>query len=103
MLETTTTAATSVSLPTPGKSGRTLILILGSLTALVPLAVDMYLPALPEIARNLGVEMGTVQLTLSVFMIGTAVGQAFYGPLADRWGRRTPLLLGLAVFVAAAA
>jgi DHA1 family bicyclomycin/chloramphenicol resistance-like MFS transporter len=78
-------------------------LILGVLTALGPLAIDMYLPALPEIARELKVDVGTVQLTLSVFMIGTAVGQAFYGPIADRWGRRGPLLVGLTVFSLAAA
>lgn len=84
-------------------AGRGLILILGVLTALGPLAIDMYLPALPNIARELGVDVGVVQLTLSVFMIGTAVGQAFYGPIADRWGRRGPMLAGLAVFTVAAA
>lgn len=83
--------------------GRGLVLTLGVLTALAPLAIDMYLPALPVIARELGEDVGTVQLTLSVFMIGMAVGQAFYGPVADRWGRRGPLLAGLAVFVVAAA
>ena len=90
--------------PSPSaKAGRSLVLILGVLTAIVPLAIDMYLPALPEIARNLGVEIGRVQLTLSVFMIGVAVGQAFYGPIADRWGRRAPLLVGMTVFSIAAA
>ena len=78
------------------------VLILGVLTALAPLAIDMYLPALPQIARELGVEIGPVQLTLSVFMIGSAVGQAFYGPIADRWGRRGPLLVGMVVFSIAA-
>jgi DHA1 family bicyclomycin/chloramphenicol resistance-like MFS transporter len=82
--------------------GRSLVLILGVLTAIGPLAIDMYLPALPEIARNLGIEVGVVQLTLSVFMIGMSVGQAFYGPIADRWGRRGPLLIGLGVFSLAA-
>jgi DHA1 family bicyclomycin/chloramphenicol resistance-like MFS transporter len=72
------------------------------LTAIAPLAIDMYLPALPEIARNLGIEVGAVQFTLSIFMIGMAVGQAFYGPIADRWGRRGPLLVGMAVFSLAA-
>src|SRR5687768_1569397 len=94
----------STELPSPSaQAGRRLVLILGVLTAIVPLAIDMYLPALPEIARDLGVEMGGVQLTLSIFMIGTAVGQAFYGPIADRWGRRAPLLVGMAVFSIAAA
>ncbi len=78
------------------------MLILGALTALGPLAIDMYLPALPQIARELGVEIGGVQLTLSFFMGGMAVGQALYGPIADRWGRRIPLLVGMGVFVVAA-
>jgi MFS transporter, DHA1 family, multidrug resistance protein len=77
------------------------MIVLGALTALGPLAIDMYLPALPWIARELSVGLGTVQLTLSVFMIGCAVGQALYGPMADRWGRRGPLLVGMAIFVGA--
>ena len=93
-----------VESPSPSvRAGRGLVLILGVLTAIAPLAIDMYLPALPEIARNLGIEVGAVQLTLSVFMIGMAVGQAFYGPIADRWGRRGPLLVGMVVFSLAAA
>jgi MFS transporter, DHA1 family, multidrug resistance protein len=83
-------------------SMRVLILVLGALTALGPLAIDMYLPALPWIARDLGVDLGVVQLTLSVFMIGIAAGQAFYGPVVDRFGRRGPLLIGMGVFVVAA-
>lgn len=88
--------------PHAAQQGRALVLILGALTAIAPLAIDMYLPALPEIARNLGIEAGAVQLTLSIFMIGMAVGQAVYGPIADRWGRRGPLLVGLGVFSLAA-
>lgn len=80
-----------------------LVLMLGALSAFAPLSIDMYLPAFPQIAADFGVELGQVQLTLSVFLIGMAVGQAFYGPLADRWGRRTPLLFGLTLFVAATA
>jgi DHA1 family bicyclomycin/chloramphenicol resistance-like MFS transporter len=79
-----------------------LVLILGALTALGPLAIDMYLPALPQIAKDLAVDTGTVQLTLSVFMIGVSIGQAFYGPLVDRWGRRGPLLVGMVAFSVAA-
>lgn len=77
--------------------------MLGALSAFSPLSIDMYLPAFPRIAADFGVELGQVQLTLSVFLIGMAVGQTFYGPLADRWGRRAPLLFGLALFVVAAA
>ena len=78
--------ASSSAAEQPGSpaGGRGLVLILGVLTALGPLAVDMYLPALPEIARELGADGGAVQLTLSVFMVGMALGQGFYGPVADR-------------------
>lgn len=78
-----------------------LVFLLATTVALGPLAIDVYLPAFTEIAKTFGVEMGAVQLTLSVFLAGTAVGQAFYGPITDRWGRRRPLLFGLAVFVLA--
>jgi len=83
-------------------AGVKLVLILGALTALGPLAIDMYLPAFPQMAKDLGVETGTVQLTLSVFMAGVSIGQAFYGPLVDRWGRRGPLLVGMVAFSLAA-
>ncbi|HEY6838836.1 MAG TPA: MFS transporter, partial [Geobacteraceae bacterium] len=79
-----------------------LVLILGALTALSAMSIDMYLPAFPQMARDLGVPLGTVQLSISAFLFGSAAGQLFYGPLADRWGRRTPLLLGLALYVASA-
>lgn len=83
------------------KAGRELVFILGALTVIGPFAIDMYLPALPQIGHDLGADVGTVQLTLSVFLLGLAVGQAFYGPIVDRWGRRRPLLIGLGVFVVA--
>ncbi|WP_438481587.1 Bcr/CflA family multidrug efflux MFS transporter [Oleiharenicola lentus] len=86
------------SRPRPGKS---LVFILGALTVIAPFAIDMYLPALPQIGTELGVDVGKVQLTLSVFLIGMAAGQAFMGPIVDRYGRRAPLLIGLAVFVVA--
>jgi len=86
----------------PRKVGRGLIFILGALTVIGPFAIDMYLPALPEIGRELNVSEGRVQLTISVFLLGLAAGQACLGPMVDRWGRRVPLLAGLAVFVVAA-
>lgn len=89
------------SLPPRAVAGGTLVAVLGALTALGPLAIDMYLPALPWIARDVGVDLGVVQLTLSVFMIGIAAGQAFCGPIVDRFGRRGPLLVGMAVFTLA--
>jgi len=72
----------------------------GSLSALGPLSIDMYLPAFPQIAAEMGVEVGRVQLTLSFYMIGLAIGQLMYGTLADRLGRRGPLLVGVLLFCA---
>ncbi len=76
-----------------------LVLILGALTAFSSMSIDMYLPAFPQIAKTLRVPIGTVQLSISAFLFGSAAGQLFYGPLADRWGRRLPLLGGLALYV----
>jgi DHA1 family bicyclomycin/chloramphenicol resistance-like MFS transporter len=78
-----------------------IILLLGALTAIGPLAIDMYLPAFPAIATGLHTELGAVQITLSVFFAGIALGQLFYGPISDRWGRRIPLLFGLSLFTVA--
>lgn len=75
-----------------------LALILGTLAAFGPLSIDMYLPALPTIAIDFGVTTAAVQQTLSAFFIGLAVGQLFYGPISDRWGRRAPLLFGCAMY-----
>ena len=75
-----------------------LALILGALTAIGPLAIDMYLPALPTIAREFGAAASVVQSSLAAYFIGIAVGQAFYGPLSDRLGRKVVLYLGLALF-----
>ena len=77
--------------------------ILGALTAFAPFATDMYLASFPRIAASFGVEVGEVQQTLSVFFFGLAVGQLLYGPVIDRFGRRIPLLVGVAVFAVASA
>ncbi|HJV36434.1 multidrug effflux MFS transporter [Geomonas sp.] len=79
-----------------------LVLILGALTAFSSMSIDMYLPAFPQIARDLNVPLGTVQLSISAFLFGSAGGQLFYGPLADRFGRRRPLLLGLGLYILSA-
>ena len=76
------------------------VLILGALTAFSSMSIDMYLPAFPQMARDLGIPLGMVQLSISAFLYGSAAGQLFYGPLADRWGRRMPLLMGLSLYVA---
>ncbi|MCC6164351.1 MAG: multidrug effflux MFS transporter [Acidobacteria bacterium] len=78
-----------------------LIVLLGSLTAIAPMSIDMYLPAFPALQETFGTDVAAIQRTLSVFFIGLAVGQLFYGPLADRFGRRRPLLVGLALYTVA--
>ena len=82
------------------KSSRALTLLLALLTAVGPLSTDMYLPSLPAIGLALDAGVSMVQATLSVFMIGFAVGQLIYGPLSDRFGRRRVLVAGLLVYVA---
>ncbi|MER7441438.1 multidrug effflux MFS transporter [Micromonospora avicenniae] len=78
-----------------------LVLVLGSLTAIGPLTIDMYLPALPEIAADLHTTSAAVQLTLTGTLAGLAVGQLLIGPLSDAVGRRVPLLAGVALHIVA--
>lgn len=75
-------------------------IVLGLLTAMGPFAIDMYLPALPEIGRDLGAGTEAVQASLMVFFISLGVGQLVFGPLSDMFGRKLPLYIGLAVFLA---
>ncbi len=75
-----------------------LIILLASLSALVAAAIDMYLPAFPVVATSLDITEGQVQQTLTVFIIGLGIGQGLYGPFLDRFGRRPPLLIGIALF-----
>ena len=75
-----------------------LIFLSGGLLALGPLTLDMYIPALPGMASSLGTTASLVQLTVSVFLIGFALGQLIYGPLADRFGRRPAMMGGLVLF-----
>lgn len=83
-----------------GPAGR-LIVLLGMLAAFGPLAIDLYLPALPAIAHGLAAAPEQVQLSITVFLAGFALGMLFYGPVSDRFGRRPVLLVGIALFVAA--
>lgn len=80
-----------------------LILILGLLAAIGPFSIDMYLPAFPAIARSLGTNIDKVQLSLSSFFIGISLGQLVYGPLLDRYGRKTPLYFGIVIYLLASA
>lgn len=88
--------------PAPGEApGWGLLLMLGSLIAFAPLSIDMYLPGLPDIAREFGVAPGVAQYTLAAYFVGMAAGQLLYGPLADRFGRKPPLYFGLALYTVA--
>jgi DHA1 family bicyclomycin/chloramphenicol resistance-like MFS transporter len=78
---------------------RRLALILGALTAMGPLAIDMYLPALPTIGREFGADAAAMQVSLAAYFAGMAIGQAFYGPLSDAVGRKPALYFGLVVFI----
>ncbi len=79
----------------------TILLILGALSAFGPLAIDFYLPAFPALARAFATDVEHVQLSLAAYFIGLAIGQLVYGPLADRYGRRMPLLVGVVLFTLA--
>ncbi|MFI5617457.1 Bcr/CflA family efflux MFS transporter [Streptomyces sp. NPDC051567] len=85
------------------RTGLLVTFILGGLTALPPLSMDMYLPALPEVTTALNSPAATVQLTLTACLAGMALGQLVIGPMSDKWGRRRPLLAGMVVYVLATA
>lgn len=85
------------SLPTPAR----LALVLGMLIAIGPLAIDMYLPALPAMADSLGVSVERIEMSVSVYLFGTALGQLLGGPLSDRFGRKPVATGGLLLFAGA--
>jgi len=77
------------------------LVLMGVLTAIGPFSIDMYLPAFPAIASGLQVPRGDVERTLAAYLIGLAMAQVVYGPLADRYGRKAPMLAGLALYAVA--
>jgi DHA1 family bicyclomycin/chloramphenicol resistance-like MFS transporter len=77
------------------------VLVLGLLQAIGPFAIDMYLPALPQIGHSLDADVGAVQMSLTVFFLALGVGQLLYGPVSDRVGRKPPLYVGLCLFTLA--
>lgn len=91
----------SASSPTPWPLSIYAIIILALLSAVAPLATDMYLPGFPRIAEELGANAASIQLTLTSFLFGLAGGQLLIGPLSDRFGRRKPLLIGTALAIMA--
>jgi MFS transporter, DHA1 family, multidrug resistance protein len=102
-----TTTATATATATAGQSAEPVaptrpwrvVLLLGSLIALGPLSIDLYLPALPDLTEDLSASPSSVQLTLTGILAGLALGQLVIGPLTDIYGRRRPLLVGIAVNV----
>ncbi|WP_416467030.1 multidrug effflux MFS transporter [Pseudomonas sp. LFS044] len=78
-----------------------MVLILGALSAFGPLAIDFYLPAFPAMAQAFATDEKHVQTTLAAYFLGLSLGQLAYGPVADRFGRRIPLLFGVALFTLA--
>ncbi|MFF6992667.1 Bcr/CflA family efflux MFS transporter [Streptomyces sp. NPDC010273] len=83
------------------RTGALITFMLGALSAVPPLSMDMYLPALPDVTRTLHTSATSGQLTLTACLSGMALGQLIVGPMSDRWGRRKPLLIGLLVYVLA--
>lgn len=79
------------------------LLLMGALTAIGPISIDMYLPAFPEMAANLGATGSQVERTLAAYLIGMAGAQLIFGPLADRFGRKPPLYGALIVYILASA
>lgn len=78
---------------------KTLIIVLGCLNGLMPFSTDLYLPAFPAMAENLGTNAGLITLSMSTFFAGACVGQFFNGPLLDRFGRKNPMLIALGFFL----
>lgn len=94
---------TATPAPFPPRTPWGLVVLLGSLTAMGPVAIDMYLPSLPTIGQDLGASAAETQATVAAFLFGMAAGQFLYGPASDRFGRKPPILVGVAIFIAASA
>ncbi|MET7808723.1 multidrug effflux MFS transporter [Micromonospora chersina] len=92
------TAARPTVHPPAAGGGAALLVLLGTLTAIGPLSLAMYLPAFPAMTRDLGADQAGIQLSLTTCLIGLAVGQFVTGPLSDRWGRRRPVLIGVVAY-----
>ena len=94
-------AAITPGLAKAAKAPLGFIILLGALTAFGPLSIDMYLPALPSLTKSLHATGAAGQWTVAAFFIGISIGQLFYGPLSDRYGRRPPLLFGIGLYLVA--
>ncbi len=83
---------------TPGRS-RFVLCLLGALSVITPLSIDMYLPAFSQMARDFHTASAIISLSVSTYFVGLAAGQVFYGPILDRFGRKIPLVIGLVLFI----
>ena len=81
------------------KNRALLTVFLGIMSAMAPLATDMYLPSLPIMQAEFGISTSLIQMTLTMTMLGMAIGQIFAGPISDMRGRKMPLLAGMLVFM----
>ncbi|MDF2158595.1 multidrug effflux MFS transporter [Algoriphagus sp. CAU 1675] len=77
------------------------VLVLGALCTISPFSIDMYLPGFPEMAKDLETPISNIQLSLTAYLVGIAIGQLFYGPLLDKYGRKKPLYVGLGIYIVA--
>jgi DHA1 family bicyclomycin/chloramphenicol resistance-like MFS transporter len=80
-----------------------LLVVLGTLLGFASISADLYLPALPRMAEALGAEQSALELTVSGYLVGFSAGQLLWGPISDRYGRRSPVAVGLVIFVLGAA
>lgn len=91
--------ASSVSVhPAPVRQAWHVLAILSTLMGFGSISTDLYLPAMPAMARSFGAAAGTIELTVSGYLIGFSLGQLFWGPISDRHGRRVPIAIGIALF-----
>ena len=77
--------------------------LLSLLLGFASISTDLYLPALPSMGASLGASQGQLELTVSGYLLGFSLGQLFWGPVSDLYGRKAPLLMGIAIFVIGAA
>jgi MFS transporter, DHA1 family, multidrug resistance protein len=87
----------------PSNRGPWLIVLLSVLLGFASISTDFYLPALPQMGESLGASQGMLELTVSGYLLGFSLGQLFWGPVSDRFGRKVPLMIGIAVFIVGAA
>jgi len=93
---------TRANIPATGPAGSdrlVITLLLGLLVSFAPMTIDLYLPALPVMTEDLMTDAESMQLTLSVYMVGFALSQTFFGPISDRFGRKPTILIGTAIYL----